>query len=1131
MVIGREEKALIPAEVKNKKYKALIDTGASRSCMSERSFRELQLDSMDELSSIRVTSATGAPIEVMGITKCPITLGSEQYSHNFMICKNIRRPMILGIDFLRKYRIGTNWTKEGQFQIQTPSMEIVEAIEVYHKGPTVRIAKKMKIPSRTLVLLQGSVKLKKYHQHRFYEMNPNPEIEKEYPHLVMYPILHQANICGHMKVPICIINFGDEDVHLYPDKKLGTLQEEKIKLKDTQTNTSYESICEVDDGEETGFFSELAYDDKITEGKIITSPADINPRVKPKLKDADITPEWKQKFEELYEKYKKVFSKDSADIGKTPIIQMEIDTGDNPPVSQRPYSLALKHVDWVRQELEALEKAGVITRSVSPWASPIVIVPKKAAPGEPPKRRMCVDYRALNSLLPPVTKANSKAKGVLTLVPLPKIDEIYAALEGSVVYSTFDMRSGYYHIELTPASKEKSAFVVGGPYAGKYQWNRCPFGLTQAPAYFQRVVHEVIEGLTFAYGYLDDILVFSKSIEEHFQHCEIIFKRLKRFRLKLSYEKCAFLKSQVQYLGHLLSGAGIEPVPEKLQALREMIEPDCAKGVKIYLGFVGYYRKFIPKYSDIAKPLTELTKLDIPFVWTDQCQKAFELLKEYLLKEPILVYPDTSKPYTLYTDASKYAWAGVLTQKYIHMIEGKEKEIYHPVTYLSGLFRGSQLNWATLTKEAYAIFMCVKKLDYYLAGAQTTLRSDHLPLKKFLKQKTGNSKVNNWALSLEEYEITFEYIKGIKNTLADAMSRLVQIDPTTRLSPEPEGFEFGELKVDEDEMSEIELQNQDEQQSKGKLGRKGFEISVKEDDKEPIPEIQLTWNMPDKDIAKVQRQDEFCRKTIEEIQRRKRKTSDKYHMHNGLLHRFNLDYKQRFQALVIPVSYAKVVLKLAHDELGHNGTARTYALIKRMFYWKGLKKDTENYVKSCHICQQYNIQSVRYTSGHFEVPETPMDFISMDLIGEFKMGSTQGNRYALTVICMLTGYTWCIPIPDKSAETIVKSYIREVYSKYGGSRKILSDNGTEFKNKLFEQVAKDLGIEHKVYSPPYHPASNGRIEGFHSFLKACLAKHISNSLEWDELVHLACSVYNFFPMSIHERLRSFSCLEGIPVFH
>ena len=291
VVIGKEEKALIPAEVQKKKYKALIDTRASRSCMSEKSYHELQLPPLSELFSIRVTSATGTPIKVMGITKCPVTLGNEQYNHTFMVCKNIRRSMILGIDFVRKYRIVTNWTREGQFQIQTTSMETVEAIKVYHKGPTVRITQKMKIPSRTLVLLQGSIKLKKYHQHKFYELNPNPEIEREYSHLVMYPILHQANICGHMKVPICIINFGDEDVHLYPDRRLGILQEEKIKLKDTLTNTSYESIYEVDDGEETGFFSELAYDDKITERKVITSPADIHPRVKPKLKDADITPE------------------------------------------------------------------------------------------------------------------------------------------------------------------------------------------------------------------------------------------------------------------------------------------------------------------------------------------------------------------------------------------------------------------------------------------------------------------------------------------------------------------------------------------------------------------------------------------------------------------------------------------------------------------------------------------------------------------------------------------------------------------------------------------------------------------------------------------------------------------------
>ena len=190
VVIGKEEKALIPAKIQQKKCKALIDTGASRSCMSEKYYHELQLPPLSELFAVKVTSATGTPIKVLGVIKCPVTLGNEQYTHTFMVCRNIRRSMILGIDFLRKYRIGTNWTEKGQFQIHTPSMETIEAIKVYHKGPTVKITKKMKIPARTLVVLEGRTKLKRYHQHKFYEMSPDPTIEKEYPHLIMYPILH-----------------------------------------------------------------------------------------------------------------------------------------------------------------------------------------------------------------------------------------------------------------------------------------------------------------------------------------------------------------------------------------------------------------------------------------------------------------------------------------------------------------------------------------------------------------------------------------------------------------------------------------------------------------------------------------------------------------------------------------------------------------------------------------------------------------------------------------------------------------------------------------------------------------------------------------------------------------------------
>ena len=290
---------------------------------------------------------------------------------------------------------------------------------------------------------------------------------------------------------------------------MGFMQNQSLDISEivTETSTEPSPILLEEDNDIEGLQDqkeELVSESK--EKKFITSLADIEVHQKIELQDANVSDEEQNAFKELCNEFKDIFSVDSSDIGKTPLIEMEIDTGDSPPITQKPYTLPLKHAMWVQKELEILEKAGVIVRSVSPWASPIVIVPKRTAPGEPPKRRLCVNYRALNSLLPPVKKAYSKAKGVLTLVPLPKIDEIYARLKGSKIYSTFDMRSGYYHMVLSEESRPKSAFVSS---YGKWEFKRCPFGLAQAPAYFQRLVNEVLSGLTFAFGYLDDILVFS----------------------------------------------------------------------------------------------------------------------------------------------------------------------------------------------------------------------------------------------------------------------------------------------------------------------------------------------------------------------------------------------------------------------------------------------------------------------------------------------------------------------------------------------------------------------------------------------------------------------------------------------
>ena len=204
----------------------------------------------------------------------------------------------------------------------------------------------------------------------------------------------------------------------------------------------------------------------------------------------------------------------------------------------------------------------------------------------------------------------------------------------------------------------------------------------------------------------------------------------------------------------------------------------------------------MPRFSDLSRQLNALTRKNVSFEWTPICQESFELLKTSPMTEPILTYPDPNLPYVLFTDASKYAWACVLTQEKTHQIEEKEVKILHPITYMSRLFRGSQMNWACLAKEAYAIYMSIKKLAYYLEDADITLRRLHLPLKKFLAKNTLNSKVNNWAIEISPFHITFKYIKGIKNTLAVTMSRLINIDPQIQQDSEPEEYKFGYYMFD-----------------------------------------------------------------------------------------------------------------------------------------------------------------------------------------------------------------------------------------------------------------------------------------------------------------------------------------------
>ena len=327
------------------------------------------------------------------------------------------------------------------------------------------------------------------------------------------------------------------------------------------------------------------------------------------------------------------------------------------------------------------------------------------------------------------------------------------------------------------------------------------------------------------------------------------------------------------------------------------------------------------------------------------------------MTEPILTYPDPNLPYVLFTDASKYAWACVLTQEKTHQIEEKEVKILHPITYISGLFHGSQMNWACLTKDAYAIYMSIKKLAYYLEDAYITLRSDHLPLKKFLAKNTLNSKVNNWAIEILPFHITSEYIKGIKNTLADTMSQLINIDPQIQQDSEPEGYEF--VYYTFDTLPALEVSNIETTQD------------ASNNDKSDPNENLIDLPLDNDTLLELQQKDMFCTNILAQIERGNIIERQVYKVQNKLLKRYVIDGDKTYETIVLLRALTAQILKMAHDDLGHNGTHRTYLLIKRLYYWKCLKPSVTKHIQRCYHCQRRNKQVIKYATLHFQCHYLP----------------------------------------------------------------------------------------------------------------------------------------------------------------
>ena len=696
--------------IANREVFTLFDTGASRSVMSGETFRKLNQDSknLDIKNFPTVVEANGTSLGAIGKINCEIVIGKKNFRQTFLVCENLTRSLILGVGFAKQHAAGVHWTKHNSFVLTIEGETVAKTKELHNKA-AISLKKRTKLPPRSCIVVDMDINTTSTDK---VQLIPGEYCIASNPNMYMYNLF--ADLSEKTKdsvTPFVIVNLSNDQYLEFTENHVVAFAEKddtegevfKIEQVDTtprnwipaQLQRSVAEIAKID--------TEMDLHSILTSASnFIKSPAEVKVHRKVDLEEKKIKQETRQEFNKLCDLFDDIISKGSDDIGKTLLVEMDIDTGDSPPIASKSYTLSLKHYDWVQKEITTLEKAGIITKSISPWASPVVIVRKKSAPGEPPQRRMCVDFRRLNKQLPEV-KNMSGGKGCISLVPLPKIDVLYVKLQFYKVFSTLDLRSGYYHIGLSDSAKPKTAFVVSG--MGKFEFNRVPFGLAQVPAYFQRLINEVLTDCNFAMGYLDDIIIFSKTEEEHLQHLEEIFEWLRKAGLKLKLQKCSFFKKHIQYLGHLISDEGIQPLSGKLESIAKMPVPQNAKQVKQFSELVGYYRKFVPRFSDISRPLTQLTRKNENLNWSTECDKCFHMLKDYLQEAPILRYPDPTADYILYTDASKYTYAGVLTQS----IDGTD----HPVAYTSGLFRGFQLNWAALTKEAYAIYMSVKKLSFY----------------------------------------------------------------------------------------------------------------------------------------------------------------------------------------------------------------------------------------------------------------------------------------------------------------------------------------------------------------------------------------------------------------------------------
>ena len=1017
----------------------MIDTGAAVSLLRKDVWDKTSSDSirMQPWPGQSLVAVDGSPLTVHGRVTLPVRLGNHKEEVTFAVADGLTVEAILGLDFLENNQCTLDLRRRTLTLSDSTTVPLSSSKPSAAEQLAVSVTQTIRIPASSeleiLAHITGAAPKHTY----LLEQNPS----KRLPVMVARALVTPTS----PDIPVRLINLASEDVTLFKGTHIATME-----------MLDHGQICHVGDPNHPTAAPPAPLCPSSPKYSILSNMA-YQAR-------ENMSPEQSNQLFELLQCYSDVFADDADDMGHTTAAKHTIETAGSVPIRQRPRRIPAAYRHEATHLIKEMLKKGTIQPSNSPWASPIVLVKKKNG-----SLRFCVDYRKLNS----VTRKDA--------YPLPRIDDTLDTLANAQWFTTLDLISGYWQVEIADEDREKTAFCAPD---GLFEFNVMPFGLCNAPATFQRLMDATLAGLPWGtcLVYLDDIIILGKTFEAHLQNIALVFERLRQMGLKLQPTKCSLCKERVSFLGHIVSRAGVTTDPEKTKRVVTWPTPTSQREVQQFLGLANYYRRFVKNFATIAKPLHRLTEKNVPFGWTQEAEEAFAQLKQRLTSPPILAHPDFSLPFILDTDASSSGIGAVLSQKHA---DGQE----HVVAYASRTLSKSERRYCTTRRELLAVISFMKQFRPYLLGRHFTLRTDHGSLTWLSNFREPDGQLARWITSLQEYDFSVEHRQGRSHNNADALSRCpYNQDQQMQAIPGEEEEDHGEPVM----VATTSLRNV------------GITRASQLQDEDIGPILTAVAN------RKKIKEPEL--RGLSHESRHLHEQWDSLVMKHGKLWRraANEDGTSATLQLIAPREYRSEILTELHDSPtgGHLGMEKMLGRLRQRYYWPGFSADVKQWCTTCRTCA-----ARKTASPHQKAPLStiragePMQTVAVDILGPLPDSPT-GNRYVLVAMDYFTRWAEAYAIPNQEATTIARKLVTEMFLRFSPPEQLHSDQGRQFESTLVAEICKCLGIK-KTRTTPYHPQCNGLVERFNRTLLNMLATTINDHpASWEDHLQKVILAYN-----------------------